>query len=85
MRHVYVDAEWPHNVHAYQTWWRFRADYDNEARPSTRLTLLKVQMLSFSSNLERFAVCTVHIPLKLPHGSPLGTVAPPDGKPKASH
>ena len=85
MRHVYVDAEWPHNVHAYKTRWRIQADYDNEARPSASLTPLKVQMLSFSSNLERFAVCTVHSPLKLPQGSPLGAVMLPDGKPKESH
>ena len=85
MRFVYVDAEWPHNVHAYKARRRFQADYYYEARPSASLAPLKVQMLSFSSNLERFAMCTVHSPLKLPQGSPLGAVAPPDGKPEASH
>ena len=40
-------------------------------------------MLGFSSNLERFAVCAVYCPLKLPQGPPLGTVAPLDGKPEA--
>ena len=85
MSHIYVDVEWPHDVHAYETRQRFQADYYNEARPSASLTPLKVQMLSFSSNLEQFAVCTVHSPLKLPQESPLGAVAPPDGKPEASH
>ena len=56
MRHVYVDAEWPNDVHAYETRRRFQADNDNEARPSASLTPLKIQMLGFSSDLERFAV-----------------------------
>ena len=41
--------------------------------------------LGLSSNLERFSVCAVHCPLKLSQGPPLGVVAPPDGKPKASY
>ena len=85
MSHVYVDAEWPHNVLAYETRRRFQADYYDEARPSASLTPLKVQMLGFSSNLERFAMCAVDSPLELPQVPPLGTVAPPDGKPEASH
>ena len=85
MRHVYVNVEWLHNIHADKTRRRLQADYHYETRPSASLTPLKVQMLSFSRNLERFAVCTVHSPLKLPQGSPLGAVAPPDGKPEASH
>ena len=85
MSHVYVDAEKPHDVHAYETRRRFQADYDNEARPSVSLTPLKVQMLGFSSDLERFAVYAVDSSLELPQGPPLGTVAPPDGKPEANH
>ena len=85
MRHVYVDAEWPHDVHAYETRRRFQADYCDEACPSASLTPLKVQMLGFSSDLERFAVFTVDSSLELPQGPPLGVVAPPDGKPEASH
>ena len=27
-------------------------------------------------------MCTVHCPLKLPQGPPLGVVAPPDGNPR---
>ena len=81
MRHIYVNAEWPHNIHADKTRRRLQADYHYEARPSASLTPLKVQMLSFSSNLEWFAVCTVHCPLKLPQGPPLGAVAPPDVEP----
>ena len=85
MSHVYVDVEWPHDVHAYETRRRFQADYYNEARPSASLTPLKVQMLGFSSDLERFAVCAMDSSLELPQGPPLGAVAPPDGKPEASH
>ena len=80
-----MDAEWPHDVHAYETRWRFQADYHNEACPSAPLTPLKVQMLGFSSDLEWFAVCAVNSSLELPQGPPLGAVAPPDGKPEASH
>ena len=54
------------------------------ARPRAS-TPLKVQMLGFSSNLEQFAVCAVDSSLELPQGLPLGAVAPPDGKPEASH
>ena len=85
MRHVYVDAEWPHDVHAYETRRRFQADYDNEACPSTSLTPMKIQMLCFSSDLGGFAVCAVDSSLELPQGPPLGAVAQPDGKPEASH
>ena len=85
MSHVYVDAEWPHDVHAYETRRRLQADYYNEARPSASLTPLKVQILGFSSDLERFAVRAVDSSLELPQGSPLGAVVPPDGKPEASH
>ena len=80
-----MDAEWPHDIHAYETLRRFQADYYNKAGPSASLAPLKVQMLGFSSDLEWFAVCAVDSPLKLPQGPPLGTVAPPDGKPEASH
>ena len=85
MRHVYVDAEWPHNVHAYETLQRFQADYYYEARPSANLAPLEVQMLSFSSDLEWFAMCAVDSSLELPQGPPLGAVAPPHGKPEASY
>ena len=85
MSHIYVDAEWPHDVHAYETRRRFQADYYNEARPSASLTPLKVQMLGFSSDLERFPVCAVDSSHELPQGPPLGAVAPPDGKSEASH
>ena len=42
-------------------------------------------MLSSAGNLQRFTVCTVHCPLELLQGSPLGTVAPPDREPQAGH
>ena len=42
-------------------------------------------MLGLSSNLEWFAVCAVHCPLKLSQGPPLGAVAPPDVEPEAGH
>ena len=80
-----MDAEWPHDIHAYETRRRLQAHDYNEAGLPASLTPLKVQMLSFSSNLEWFVVCTVHCPLKLLQGPPLGAVAPPDGKPEASH
>ena len=41
-------------------------------------------MMGLSSNLEWFAMCAVHCPLKLSQGPPLDAVAPPDGKPEAS-
>ena len=85
MSYVYVDAEWPHDVHAYETRWRFQADYYNKARQSASLTPLKVQMLGFSSDLERFAVCAMDSSLELFQGPPLCVVAPPDRKPEASH
>ena len=85
MHYVYVDAEWPHNVHAYETRRRLQADYHYEAGPSVSLTPLEIQMLSFSSDLEWFAVCVVDCSLELPQGPPLDAVAPPNGKPKASH
>ena len=34
-------------------------------------------MLSSAGNLQGFTVCTVHCPLELLQGSPLGVVAPP--------
>ena len=80
-----MDAEWPHDIHSYETWRRFQADYYNKAGPSASLVPLKVQMLGFSSDLEWFAVCAVYSPLKRPQGPPLGAVAPTDGKPEASH
>ena len=83
MRYVYVDAEWPHNVHAYDTRRRLQADYHYEAGPSASLTPLEIQMLSFSSDLEWFAVCAVDSSLELPQRSPLGAGAPPDVKPEA--
>ena len=85
MRCIYVNAGWPHNVHADKTWRRLQADYYYETGPSASLTPLEIQMLSFSSDLEWFAVCAVDSSLKLPQGPPLGAVAPPDGKPEASH
>ena len=54
------------------------------ARPRASLHL-KIQMLGFSSDLERFAVCAVDSSIELPQGPPLGAEAPPDGKPEASH
>ena len=80
-----MDVEWPHDVHAYETRRRFQADYHNEACPSASLTLLKVQMLGFSSDLEWFDVCAMDSSLELPQGPLLGAVAPPYGKPEASH
>ena len=63
-----MDAERPHDIHAYEAWWRFQAYDDNEAGPPASLAPLEVQMLGFSSNLEWFTVCTVHCPLKLLQG-----------------
>ena len=42
-------------------------------------------MLSFPSNLEWFAVRTVHCPLKWPQGAPLSAEAPPNVEPQACH
>ena len=42
-------------------------------------------MLSSAGNLQGFTVCTVHCPLELLQGSPLGAVAPPDREPQAGH
>ena len=42
-------------------------------------------MLSSAGNLQGFTVCTVHCPLKLLQGPPLGAVAPSDGKPEAGY
>ena len=75
MHYIYVNAEWPHNVNADKTWRRLQSDYHYEAGP----------MLSFSSDLELLAVCAVDSSLELPQGPLLGAVAPPDGKPEASH
>ena len=80
-----MEAERPHDIHSYETWRRLQADYCNKSGPSASLAPLKVQMLGFSSDLEWFAVYAVYSPLKLPQGPPLGVVAPPDGKPEASH
>ena len=56
--------------------------HDNyKAGPSASLAPLEVQMLSFSSNLEWFAVRTMHCPLKWPQGSPLSAKAPPNVEP----
>ena len=85
MCYIYVDAEWPHNVHADKTRRRLQVDYHYEAGPSASLTPLEIQMLSFSRDLEWFAVRAVDSSLELPQGPPLGVVAPPDGKPEASH
>ena len=85
MRYIYVNAECPHNVHTDKTLRRLQADYYYETGPSARLTPLEIQMLSFSSDLEWFAVCGVDSSLELPQGPPLGMVAPPDRKPEASH
>ena len=85
MRHIYVNAEWPYNIHADQTWQRLQADYHYKTGPSASLTPLEVQMLSFSSDLEWFAMCAMDSSFELPQGPPLGAVAPSDGKPKASY
>ena len=85
MRYIDVNTEWPHNIHTDQTGRRFQADYHYKTGPSTSLTPLEIQMLSFSSDLERFAVCAVDSSLELPLGYPLGAVVPPDGQPEASH
>ena len=61
------------------------SDYYYETGPSSSLTPLEIQMLSFSSDLEWFAVCAMDNSLELPQGPALGAVAPPDGKPEASH
>ena len=37
-------------------------------------------MLGFTSDLQWFAVRTMHCPLKWPQGPPLGAVAPPYGE-----
>ena len=42
-------------------------------------------MLSFSSNLEWFAVRTMYCPLKWPQGAPLSAKAPPNVEPQARH
>ena len=85
MRYIDVNAEWPHNVHTDQTGRRFQGYYHYKTGPSASLTPLEIQMLSFSSDLEWFAMCAVNSSLELSQGPPLGTVAPPDGKPEASH
>ena len=85
IRHVDVDAERPHNIHADEAGRRLQAHNDDEAGPPASLTLLEVQMLSFSSNLEWFAVSTVHCLLKWPQGDPLSTEAPPNVEPQACH
>ena len=85
IRHVYVDAERPHNIHANEAGRRFQAHNDNEAGPTTSFAPLYIQVLSFDGNLQRFAVCTVHCALELLQGSPLGVVAPPDREPHAGH
>ena len=63
--HVNMDAERPHNVHANEAGQRFQAHNDNEAGPTTSFTPLYVQVLSFTGNLQWFAVCTMHRALKL--------------------
>ena len=83
--YVNTDAEWPHNVHANEAGRRFQAHNDDEAGPTTSFTLLEVQMLSLPSNLEWFAVRTVHSPLKWPQGAPLSAEAPPNVEPHAGH
>ena len=85
MCYIDVNAEWPHNIHTDQTGQRLQADYHYKTGPSTSLTPLEIQMLSFSSDLEWFAMCAMDSSLELPQGPPLGAVAPPDGKPEASH
>ena len=85
MRCIDVNVEWPHDIHTNQTGRRFQADYHYKTGPSVSLTPLEIQMLSFSSDLEWFAMCAVDSSLELPQGPPLGGVAPSDGKPEASH
>ena len=78
MRYIDVNAEWPLDIHTNQTGRRFQADYYYKTGPSASLTPLEIQMLSFSSDLEWFAMCAMDSSLELPQG-------PPDGKPEASH
>ena len=60
-----MDAERPHNVHANEAGRQFQAHNDNEAGLTTSFTPLYVQVLGFTSNLQWFAVCTMHRALKL--------------------
>ena len=83
--HVNVDTERPHNVHANETWRQLQSHNDDKTGPTTSLTPLKVQMLGFTRNMERFAMRTVHRSLKWLQGPPLGAVAPPDGKSQACY
>ena len=85
IRHVYVDAERPHNVHADEAGRRLQAHNDDEAGSTTSFAPLYVKVLSSAGNLQRFAVCTVHSSLELLQGPPLGTVAPPDREPQAGY
>ena len=82
---VDMGKEWPHDVHADEAGWRFQTHNYYKAGPYVSLAPLEVQMLSFSSNLEWFAVSTVYYPLKLPRGSPLSAIAPPNVEPHARH
>ena len=83
--YVDVDMERLHNIHADEAGHRLQAHNDDEAGPPVSLTPLEVQMLSFSSNLEWFAVLAVHCPLKWPQGAPLSAKAPPNVEPQACH
>ena len=85
IHHVDVDTEQPHDIHADEARRRLQAHNNDETGPSASLAPLEVQMLSFSRNLEWFAVSTVHCPLKWPQGSPLSAKAPPNVKPHARH
>ena len=85
IRHVYVDTERPHNIHADEAGRRLQAHNDDEAGSTASFAPLDVEMLSSAGNLQRFTVRTMHCPLKFLQGSPLGMVAPPDREPQAGH
>ena len=83
--YIVVDTEWPHDVHADEAGQRFQAHDNYEAGLAASFAPLDVEMLSSAGNLQVFTVGTMHHPLKLPQGPPLGVIAPPDGKPEAGY
>ena len=83
--HIDVDTEWPHDVHANEAGRRFQAHNNYKTGSAASLAPLDVEMLSSAGNLQGSTVCTVHCPLKLLQGTPLGAVAPPDGKPETGY
>ena len=66
MCYIDVNEEWPHNIHTDQTGRRLQSNYHYKTGPSASLTPLEIQMLSFSCDLERFAMCAVDSSLELP-------------------